>query len=116
MIFTYKEYLKHNPIESPYIRKNGDSFDFSVACNKCHKPTECMRGYWQQHENCDEIRCAGICKPCNLLNSFHARIHDDDRVTIQTSNGWMDVKLKPSPNWKSILEFWTEKIKQLFAR
>jgi len=102
MIFTPEQYVEAPIINIPYQSESGIMIEeLNGKCKKCKKTVENLRGYITEHPNCTEIRFAGVCHPCKLINSFHLRHYNDGRITTNTDCGWFDIK--PESNWYSRL-------------
>jgi len=100
MIFTPQQYIQSPPIVMSYTAKNGFTIEeLTGQCVNCDKPVENLRGLIAEHPNCTEVRFAGICHPCKIINSFHFRFYDDGRIMFQKNNIWYEAKEKS--NWYS---------------
>ena len=111
MIFTSQQYIEAPAIKLPYQSPAGISvLELGAQCKNCNKKTNGLRGFIQEHENCMEIRFAGVCHPCKLITSCQMRYYKDGRIMSYKDNGWCEIDTQA--NWFSSL---LKKIKKLLS-
>lgn len=100
-----KQYYEDPEIELP-IKHSKLGFNLTSLtghCLQCGVDVETLRGTVNEWPSCLEIRCAGICKACNVITPFEFR-WTEDKMIHKGAWGWKEYPIKHSL-WNQIKAF-----------
>lgn len=104
-LFSLTEYGQSKPIVLPYYSKQ---FDYTLdtidcKCVKCNKNVESMRGVITENGNCIDLRLAGVCHECMIINSYRFRVYPhESRVVVYNEKGFKEYSMTPITTFSKI--------------
>jgi hypothetical protein len=112
--FESRPYETWDPIRFPIEHSKHDMSItyFDIECNHCGETVSHVRAKSYEYPSCLEVRAAGICLRCQIIQYMRFRMYPDGRMLLEKIGRWETWYTKPK---RSILGFFRKVLFYLFS-